>query len=172
MNKCEWRDGRFSECISMHKASHRWIIDEIKTSDIQTLNGEVMIYCPFCGADIRKPEPAQPIIKKSGGTWVALYDDVDYLCVTRSILDNPKKSFTDYVINKKPLRADYWKPILEIEITDEIAKLRPLVIEGYGHLTELLLYVNDKGSWYTQSGIKTPVCSSIRLATVSDLGIK
>lgn len=62
-----------------------------------------------------KPEPEQPIIKKSGGTWIMLKDGIDYFWPANGH-------------SKAPIPGNInWKPILDLEITDEIAKLNPLV---------------------------------------------
>ena len=113
-NKCEWRE----DCL--------YICDgraaEIK-KDIASVEYPYP-YCKWCGADIRKPESAV-IIKKSGGTWVARYDGVDWLCMEpeRDSVLGPHDKLNKY--------SNTWKPISEIEITDDIARLRPVMISKH-----------------------------------------
>ncbi len=47
MNKCEWKDGKFIAC-------ELWLKNRIH--DFHHYVREDVTYCPFCGADIRKPE--------------------------------------------------------------------------------------------------------------------
>jgi hypothetical protein len=167
MNKCEWRDGKFYPCEDAYKFS-------LLAYDKQ---GKQVKFCPFCGADIRKPEP-EVIIKKSGETWVSRYDGVDYLC-------GYDPHDYDIAIDKERIemfsidmesKKSKWKPISEIEITDDIAKLRPMVVDGgrdysdcklWGvcpdtvHAEMLIVTMDDFCYWSKRS--------DIRLATVSDL---
>ncbi len=69
---------------------------------------------------ICETKPSQPIIKKSGETWVARFDGVDYLWINNC---EPRQDVTERML----LESTSWKPISEIELTDEIAKLRPMV---------------------------------------------
>ncbi len=120
MRKCEWKNGSFHPCSEMA------MNDVYMYVDLHRHRGVAVIFCPFCGADIRKPEE-EPLIVKSGGTWVAHWKDVDYLCTNpdhfKLIL---KENWQDDIeINS----TDYWKPFSEIELTDDIAKLRPMVID-------------------------------------------
>jgi len=45
MEKCEWEDGTFLMCIGFKRS--RFHYDNLRNFK----------FCPFCGADIRKPEP-------------------------------------------------------------------------------------------------------------------
>lgn len=72
----------------------------------------------------KKPEPEQPIIKRSGETWVALFDGVDYLWFDN---DEPKYNGEFF---QDDLKMSRWVVISEIEITDKIAKLRPMITAG------------------------------------------
>lgn len=74
----------------------------------------------------KEPEPAQPIIKKSGETWVVFNNDIDYLFLSDSnyTKENIDTHFHCYL---EGLNFDF-KPISEIKLTDKIAKLRPMVI--------------------------------------------
>ncbi|MCP4648697.1 MAG: hypothetical protein GY853_01275 [PVC group bacterium] len=48
MNKCEWKDDQFTQC-EMWSKNRRHECYHYMWEDVS--------YCPFCGADIRKPEP-------------------------------------------------------------------------------------------------------------------
>lgn len=172
-DKCEWRDVEFYPCCEN--------IKKVKTGfDFWMDNGEWMIFenisnCPWCGAGIRKPEP-EVIIKKSGGTWVAQYDGVDYLCVKKmDEKGSPELSFERCCVNKKSGVYDngYWTPISEIEITDEIALLRPMVVYGT-RMYNLVAVKNGVNAvlWNFETGRPDVIGigkSVIRLATVEDL---
>jgi len=47
MKKCEWKEGKFEMCNNYH---------DIFGAYIKYTQGREHIFCPFCGADIRKPE--------------------------------------------------------------------------------------------------------------------
>ena len=116
-------------------------------------------------------KPAQPKIIKSGETWVAEYDGVDYLCIapdSYNILgDNGKLKSLLY------LAFFIWKPISEIEITDLIAKLRPILIHGSSLITLYGVVLDEYHSYVGvevdnhQTGIFNK--RFYRLATVKDL---
>ena len=54
VNECEWKDGKFVGCDEM-KQHFRAVVNNVVR--FMVANGEIGIYfCPFCGADIRKPE--------------------------------------------------------------------------------------------------------------------
>lgn len=107
----------------------------------------------------RKPEP-EVIIKRSGGTWVARHDGVDYLC--------RESSWNEYDIKtgdfNKLVEGGVWKPIKEITITDEIALLRPMIVSELFKYPQMLIGV-VRDIFYTDDGINREV----RLATVPDL---
>ena len=133
MGKCEWKDGILNVCDAR----------AVELRANVTLAEENYPFCKWCGADIREPEPEKPLIIKSGGTWVAHWKGVDYLCV---------KTFPyDFEVNEEQFlfqlkdRPGTWKSFSEIEkegLTDEIALLRPMVCGGiqkytlYGVLKE------------------------------------
>ncbi|MCK5611512.1 hypothetical protein KAR91_57105 [Candidatus Pacearchaeota archaeon] len=114
----------------------------------------------------------EPIIKKSRGTFVARYDGVDYLYRGKSL--NP--SFN--IKHIAPRDVSYWAPIGYVgmtqllEITDELAKLRPSVTNIHSNENYTLLgVVQTSTSVYSEkfkklSHIDTYV---LRLSTVSDL---
>lgn len=129
-------------------------------------------HCPYCGTMIVKPEP-EVVIKQSGGTWVARYDGVDYLCLDPEEHKAIKKNMEecenegDIITNFKYV----WKPISEIKITDDIAKLRPMVVHGtYGTFKlwgvddsdALIENISNGDLYWRNKGV-------IRLATVDDL---
>ena len=160
MRECIWKDGKFYSC------------DGFDPENGNRHHDGYRVYCRGCGKSIDKPEP-EVIICKSGGTWVARYDGVEYLCMRKPNLNHwdIEEDFNMYRDN-----IEYWKSISEIEITDEIAKLNPLVVsDAYGlcHLIAIsrneIFIVSDinDGEW----GCRTtePRESLKRLATVSDL---
>lgn len=125
--KCEWKDGKFEGCkdFSLLYAHYHEHEHFVKFS-----------FCPFCGADIRKPEPAEPLIVKSGETIVACVGNRNFICVKNI-------QYWDEVCfeSEKPVENVQW--ILDntsewksftgpnpdiVELTDEIAKLRPIVM--------------------------------------------
>ncbi len=80
-------------------------------------------------------------IEQSGGTYVAEYDGVDYMCFNPET-DNGVWSIDKFLIQKKHGNLLMsWKPIKDIKITDEIAKLRPMMT--YNGFLHTLLYVDD-----------------------------
>lgn len=116
-----------------------------------------------------KPEP-ELIIKQSGGTWVARYDGVDYLCIKPSFYSafGSIDEMQDSVI----INRGNWKPISEIEITDEIAKLRPLVLTGRNKEFLEKLWGVDGKECLTEKEDSNLFWSNravVRLATVEDL---
>jgi hypothetical protein len=153
--KCEWKDGKYEPCEKFN--------GKVKSHMLQ--NSDYYEFrCCSCGADIRKPEPEEPTIKKSGETWVAktIYGD----------------SFYDGYSETEPERTDKkWKMISDkdgkqlIEITDEIAKLRPMVVSPKG-IRKLWGGVNK---WIAILEINHPsetgreCLSHCSIATVSDL---
>ncbi len=138
MNKCEWKDGKFIAC-------ELWLKNRIH--DFHHYVREDVTYCPFCGADIRKPKQ-EVIIKRSGQTWVARYEGVDYLAINSSRFGCVgRMCMTDNEGVKELIEEGVIKPISEIEITDEIAKLRCLVMwKNLGKNSDkMVLYgVNNK----------------------------
>ena len=68
MKICEWKDGKFEGCEAMScQLSKEW---EFHYYDSETMtaicaNNYVYFFCPFCGADIRKPE--KKVCTQTGG---------------------------------------------------------------------------------------------------------
>lgn len=112
---------------------------------------------------------SKPIIKKSGGTFVAFYDGKNYL------LTEPKEYGDPTVMTENKLTKDleykngFWVSFSDLEITDEISKSRPLVY--HVQLKELqVLYGVDEArtpGYITNKGEST--CLYYRLATVKDI---
>lgn len=130
--------------------------------------------------DLENNEPTidvrdnQPTIIKSGDTWVAEYDGVDYLCFDNDF--GNKKSSTGSIREDfiKDVANGIWKPISEIEITDEIARLRPMIIiidkDGDRINEKARLFMVDKlGVFYSAGWFRKGHHTSMRLATVKDL---
>lgn len=171
MNKCEWENGLLTCCDRLHKEITRSFQSMGKWERL--VSRGYLNTCPHCEVRIDKPE--QPIIKKSGGTWVARFEGIDYLCMTIFLNDDPDYTPSLMGLNTGKV-SSHWKPISEIKITDEIAKLNPLVVTNAYETCHLIAIskneifivsdIND-GEW----GCRTtePRESLKRLATVSDL---
>ncbi len=144
---CKWVDDTLNRCASRAREIYK---DSTKSK-------EDYPYCKWCGADIRKPEP-EVIIKKSGGTWVKRENGIDLL-------------WTCHTDGHESMNPDNWKPISEIEITDNIALLRPMVINRSNQTLEKLLGV-IKGDLHMAYYIKPLKNDQWELATVSDLADK
>ena len=81
-----------------------------------------------------KPEPTEPLIVKSGETWVKCVDGINYLW-THAGYEPPEisKNQTENSAGCVEIIHHYWKsftgPNPDItELTDDIAKIRPMVI--------------------------------------------
>lgn len=179
MSKCEWKDGKFVICKpALGLLNER--LNDCKRSDFDftasirgkkgflIMGDQCFSFCPFCGANIIKPEP-EVIIKKSGGTWVARYDGVDYLWI-----GTPEK-YAEYVY-LSTFPNQWWVPISEIKITDEIALLRPMTVSDSDEEMKARLYgVHQAVSIvYHCNGNRTnspsrEYTSNLRIATVDDL---
>ena len=70
--------------------------------------------------------PTEPLIVKSGGTWVWSIGGINYLWMGTEV-EYRRNFATGYVAKTKIPLDTNWKPFTEITLTDEIAKLRPLV---------------------------------------------
>ena len=177
-DKCEWKDGKFEACGEFNKYSDFCFSG--KFVYIYRNKAEYIIdFCPFCGADIRKSEPAEPLIVKSGETWVAHWEGVDYLCVDPNYYSpiTIRPDLFAEILNDHP---DHWKsftgPNRDItELIDEIAKLRPMVMVR-NHInnsltTGKLIYIESESTlddpyrYHTVSGPWT----NCRLATAHEL---
>jgi len=165
-DKCEWKDGKFYPC------------DNFDPENGNRHHDGYMVYCRGCGKSIDKPEP-EVIIRKSGGTLVARINPVDFICLDPEEHEVLKNNLSEVETEEGIILAfpHIWKPISEIEITDEIAKLRPLVVWTYDRR------VSNLCTLYAVNGMEFPcVCynhesdeydgyvkDECRLATVSDL---
>ena len=195
-DKCEWKAEqvgnkpaawKFEPCDGMHKAVEvvgfaNDLIESADKNSWQTVYESIIFQhdnCPFCGADIRKPEPpkemtdkvatsfiifdgttgetkeakgifknlvvdklgigeytlipakpepAEPLIVKSGGTWIYFAEGINYICIDPHIYTKSRplnlNDFYSEIIHWKSFTG----PNPDItELTDEIAKLRPIV---------------------------------------------
>jgi len=121
---CTWKDGRFYPCDGFNgKTTQGFITTPNPSEEDGERFDRVFNNCKSCGADIRKPEP-EIIIKRSGGTWVARYGGVDYLYMC-----NSKEEPMLFHFSANPEIHHSWTPSSEIELTDSIALLRPIVID-------------------------------------------
>jgi hypothetical protein len=118
-------------------------------------------FCPECGKPL--DEPPEPIIKRSGETWVARFDGVDYLWVGKYSETRPDFFHPGETI------SSLWRDILELELTDEIAKLRPMVVyDNNGN--HKLTYVCPDGKMSIICGKDCPTYTKmLSLATIDDL---
>jgi hypothetical protein len=165
--KCEWKDGKFYGCNKSINGSTIGI--EIARGLNRYIGSHEIWFCPFCGADIRKPKKTKPIVKPSGKTFVASYDGVDYLCIKKGMYETSEEVIEDAEQNTSPLYHKWWKSIDEIEsegITDEIAMLRPIMIDDETN-TLYTLWGVDVGFCVTGNGC-IPV-EELRIARVGDL---
>ncbi len=173
-DKCKWIDGKLKPCIG----NPFWRYVEFSHGDnlinIQPDDSQPISFCPFCGADIRKPESAKPFIMKSGYTWI--YEDekgTNWLCI------DPEHYCED--LDKVPMKNfkigndwDRWLAFTgETELTPEISKLWPKVeIElgqfSGGYCPDILVMVNDKCYVCAESG-RLSKDTNVRLLTVKDL---
>ena len=129
--KCEWKDGKFYPCDKFSgKILQNTYEASFKPDGYMVLQKPKEACCASCGADIRKPELEKPLIVKSGGTWVAHFEGVDYLWTAQSKLNIEHEQ---RLVLESGLFSHAFKPFSEIEkegLTDEIAKLRPMVMHS------------------------------------------
>lgn len=160
-NKCEWKDGKFIGCCTYNMMYK--ITDDGHSFNPTLESYHEFNFCPYCGESIRKPEPTVTI-KKSGETWVAQYDGADYLY---NGISQEEPIFWCIDRDSKEISVK-WKSISEIKITDEIAKLRPMVIDSVNYAgLELLIAVKGASIWTEVTC--ADMLSNYRLATVGDL---
>ncbi len=106
---------------------------------------------------------AKLIVKKSGQTWVARYEGVDYLCT-----DPTWNQASADILHQSHLRNnDDWVYMESLKITDEIAKLRPAVMVN--NEEEVLYGVGCNTVYITGNGVYMISEKKVRLATVEDL---
>ncbi len=164
--KCKWEAGKLIPC----KSGYENYMDLGKPYFGRDLRPEDNVnFCPFCGTDIKTP--ANPIVIISGKTFVGYYNNINYFCI------RPKywlKLLKDYPEFEHPEAgyfnaADFWKPFSQIELTDEIAILRPMVFlkatRQRREQLDMLIYVNNINQPMTAGGWTAPA----RLATVQEL---
>ncbi len=110
-------------------------------------------------------KPKQDLVfKKSGDTFVMRCDSIDYLCMEPPMHEFRNKTFSAF--RDKEVLPDWWKPFSEIEITDDIALLRPMVCNEYGRL-EKLYGIAPITTAVTSEGINP--LYNYRLATIKEL---
>lgn len=71
MSKCKWEDGVFIGCDKIHSN-----VDEVSDSRVY-FKGQGIDYCPFCGADIRKPveiKKGMLVKAKNADIWAKVVD--------------------------------------------------------------------------------------------------
>ena len=105
-----------------------------------------IILCNYTKTELKKIND-EPIIKKSGQTYVARYKDVDYLCMNPDYYKHVKPGTNLNCILEELQQESLWKPFGEIVITDEVALLRPLIViyqEGCDNHISMLTYVDDR----------------------------
>lgn len=171
MDKCEWKDKKFEGCMPMtyRIELHGWHASVFSKRIIN--DDDEYDFCPFCGADITqkdvKPKPIEPLIVKSGKTWVAYWEGVDYLCIkpVPYAIECLEHHGDELITNYPEDWKSFTGPNPDItELTDEIAKLRPIIITNenqdilYGIRENVIIlsYGNDN-------------VSDCRLATAKEL---
>lgn len=160
MAKCKWENGHYVPCGNHQGITKFFSLPLGNISKSLKILG--VNYCPICGADIREPKP-EVVIKSSGKTQVAWFNGNNYLLTGKEYL---------HKLNRNPIleHPEDWQQF-PIKITDEIAKLRPLVICKSDEAPEMLVYICKSDIAYTVTNdieYKEPVVK-YRLATVDDL---
>ncbi len=80
MNKCERKDGKLSKCHTYAKVC--CLSGNQAPDGYITLWGEKLDFCPFCGADIRKPEEKPLPVKSEETTCTgAILGHCDYVYI-------------------------------------------------------------------------------------------
>lgn len=134
-------------------------------------------YCKWCGAFIQDAKVISegiPLVLRNGGTWLCFAKGVDYLAMDPAYKDctigEMKNYFKAHLMDlDNPKGLQYFKPIDQIEfegITDEIAKLRPMVINS-SNTTYQLWGVTNKDTAILKSNCFN--LKNIRLVRYSDL---
>lgn len=171
-DKCEWKVEKFEACDKF----------DGNVIDYNLTNNSKMYKCFHCKADIRKPEPAEPLIVKSGETWVTSVTEngetIDYLYCAESLnwsIDQAETSFSNFT--RGHFIQEGWKsftgPDPDItELTSEISRLWPMVSAG-AEIGMLLFIIQDQGSvWILKDDKDNALIHSSRmwkLATVKEL---
>ena len=115
-------------------------------------------------------KPAEPLIVRSGETWVAHWEGVDYLCV------NPELYPDDRIKRPIDFSGCNWKsftgPNPDItELDDTLAKLRPIV-KAYGTTGKLIFVDGIDSAWVIEDESGNARIYSVhiwRLATAEEL---
>jgi len=171
VNKCEWKQ----ELV--YGSPEQYVKTALIFHPCDNFDGSIDHYnsdgeyvpehlCAVCKTDIRKPEPAKPLVVRSGRTWVAHWKGVNYLyCAECSSwkIEMAETSFSNFT--RGHFIIDGWKPFSEITLDDEIAKLRPLCRFissdpwNPGQLTWIntLVYV-DENDYMTRNGTSHTEC--------------
>ena len=175
-DKCEWKDGtmRHEDILEMLK-----LIGDNPAfpTDIRYHAFEV-----FSFITKENPVPAEPLIVKSGETWVAYEKGIDYLCTypegMQTHIDNDGRDvYPDggVLVHFFKAHPGSWKSFTGdnpdiTELTDEIALLRPMVISLQDESNpEILIGVDpdEKSGWhFTTFEDRWDNC---RLATAQEL---
>lgn len=184
-DKCEWKDLEIDnlppdiltgdyEFEYMSKSIHEWMSAELyridKSERIKLIENLIAGNFEY---HYRKLEPAKPLIVKSGNTWVAYYDGVDYLYlrIKNNIIDDDLEKNLLTSIKYPSIDTAPWKPFSEIELTDEIALLRPMVkIDGIPDKLYTLIY-SENTTLYLVNSITSHhrYFAQCRLATAKEL---
>ncbi len=185
MDKCEWKDGKFEGCSPMGCQLNRdgWKFNYYEDDNMTAIcaHDYVYFFCPFCGANIRKPELEKPLIVKSGGTYVAYWKGIDYLWTGKE-----GKIKIELTIGCIPVLcseafsgrvAPGWKSFTGenpdiTELTDELALLRPMV--GATVKVSQFMYIlwgvkNGYGIFEHDDSVLWICTDNCRLATAHEL---
>ena len=189
MDKCKWKEGKFKPCSGFEPDYNLGSETSFCVYCDTVINKPEPVLTTIEKTELLKTEmhrlgisakdfinffsPIEPevIIKKSGETWVILSNGIDYMIVESDIY-NGYRSIANY--NQEDLLEAIARgiavPISEIEITDEIAKLRPMVTCGGRRLYKLLAVDGMTPVNRSKENFLEYIASDdIELATVSDL---
>lgn len=160
-NKCEWENGTHKRCEGLRK----WIWEGFSYDK----KLKIFPYCPFCGADIRKPEPEGPLIVKSGNTWVCRYKGTNYLYIDlKHIGDDPP-----LFLNKYDTIIWGWIDFANVTIDDSIALLRPMAWfadrDDEAKRIDKLTYVGKQGDILKYQSVIDNWRNCYKLATPQEL---
>ncbi len=145
-----------------------WTESEIRGICFKEMES-VKIIPSVLDSTIDKPEPAEPLIVRSGKTVVAEdVDKINYICTDI----NHYKGVEAYINRWDFAKSDIWKSFTGenpdiTELTDEIAKLRPMVRSAITTEPSKMFGVNkDHVILYNGMHFELSCC---RLATASEL---
>ncbi len=161
MEKCKWHWGKFIPCSD----GEEYFNDGSNCFNLHDNDYIGITYCPFCGARIIEAEDKREYtIKPSGDTFVTKKDGVDYFCIVPPSHGLPEFPYTI---------ETHWRRIDEVVITQNIAKMWPMVVftDGGDKYMRSLVYVS--GNVIITAGTIPFSCvvpfGEFRLATVDDL---